>query len=105
MIGLQSAKPSIRQAVVAGEALERGFRARADMLDHFARGQRAEAAAGAIVGATGEAGEEAGGEQIAGAGGVDDTLYRESRYRLDAVGADHQTTLLAARDHRGIDVG
>src|SRR5580700_8111422 len=99
--GLQSAKSSIRQVVVAGEVFERGFRARADVLDHFACGQRAEAAAGAIVGATGEAGEEAGGKQIAGASSVDDTFDWKSRHRLDAVGTDHQTTLLAARDHRG----
>jgi hypothetical protein len=62
MISLQLAKLSIRQAIIAGEVLERGFRTRADVLDHFAGRERAEAAAGAIVGAAGEAGEKAGGE-------------------------------------------
>src|ERR1700727_429514 len=82
---LQSVKSSIRQAIIAGEVLERGFRPRAEVLDHFARGQRAEAAAGAIVGTAGETGQETRGEQIAGACGVDDTLDRKSRHRLDAV--------------------
>ena len=71
------------------------------MLDHFGGGERAEPAAGAIVGAAREAGKKAGGEQIAGAGGVDHALDRKGRHRFGPVRADHQTALLAARHHRG----
>ncbi len=46
------------------------------MLDHLAGGERAEPARGRVVGAAGEAAEEPGGEEIAGAGRVDHLLDR-----------------------------
>ena len=47
--------PSIQQTVLPRQILERSLRPRAEMLDHFGGGERAEAAASAVVGAAGEA--------------------------------------------------
>ena len=67
--------------------LEVGFGPRAEMRDDFGRGDRAglEAAPRAARPRQ-RAGEEAGGEQVAGAGRVDDLVDR-SRGDLDALAA------------------
>ena len=61
-----------RQPVLPRQLLQRHLRPRADVLDHLGRRQRAEPARRLIAGVADQAEQEAGGEQIAGAGGVDE---------------------------------
>src|ERR1700752_2410988 len=69
------------QAVLLRELLQRHLRPRADVLDDFCRGQRAEPAGILVTDTARKAKQKAGREQIAGARGIDDPLDRESRYR------------------------
>ena len=50
--------------------------------------------------AAGEAVEEAGGEEIAGAGGIDHLCNRRGRHRDAIFGGDHHRAFLAPRQHR-----
>src|SRR5262249_38618673 len=87
------------------ELAQRKLGAGAEMLDDFGRGQRAKPAAAAVVDAAPKTTQKTGGEQIAHAGRNDDPLDRERGYRLDPFRADNETTLLAARHDRGVDIG
>ena len=66
------------------------------MGDHFARGQRGDAAAGLELAAVSIAVEEAGGVKIAGAGQVDDAVDRPGRNLDHLVGRDDDGAQLAA---------
>src|SRR4051794_41945439 len=59
-----------RQPVLLRQLLQRHLRPRADVLDHFGGGERAEPAAIFMAGAAYQAEQESRGEQVAGAGGV-----------------------------------
>ncbi len=72
---------SDRQAVLLRQFLQRHLRPRADVLDHFGGGERAQPAGGLMAGAAHQAEQESGGEQVAGAGGVHHPLDRERRHR------------------------
>src|SRR5215218_844580 len=69
-----------RQPVLPRQLLQRHLRPRADMLDHLGRGERPEPAGRFIARVADEAEQEAGGEQVTGAGGVDELLDREGRH-------------------------
>src|SRR6185312_11338852 len=69
-------RPSYGEPVFLCEGLQRCFRPGAEMLDHLGRRNRAEPGATAVVLSAREAGEEAGREQIAGAGCVHQLLDR-----------------------------
>ena len=70
--GLRVKSIRIDQAVFARQVAQRPLGAGAEMLDHLGGGERAETAAGPVVGAARKTGQEPGREQIAGAGRVDD---------------------------------
>ena len=75
-----------RQPRLLRQFLQRHLRPRADVLDHFGGRERAKPAGIFMAGVTHQAEQEAGGEEIAGAGGVDQFLDRRGRHRDDAIG-------------------
>ena len=86
------------QPVVAGELQQVLLRAGAEMRNDLGRRQRAERRALAVRKILCVAGEEAGREQIAGAGRVDDFLDRKGRRRDDAGALGHHHASRRARD-------
>src|SRR5882757_8593816 len=74
-----------RQPVLLRQFLQRNLRPCPDMLDHFGGGECAEAAGIFMTGVAHQAEQESGGEQVAGARGVDEFFDRECRRRDDAV--------------------
>src|SRR5262245_62750781 len=90
-----SADGSELEAVVARQVLERRFRPRAEMLDHLGGGERPEPCGGAIVDATRQPDQEAGGEQVARPGRVDDTFDAVRRNHVGFLPRYDQTTLFA----------
>src|SRR6185369_5867588 len=87
------------EPVLVRQRLERDRRACPDMLDHFRRRQRAEPRRGAMVLAARMSDQEAGREQIAGAGRIRHFLDWHRRHHLDAVARDDDAALGAARHH------
>ena len=67
-----------RQPVLLRQLLQRHLRPRADMLDHLGGRQRAEPAGILVAGIAHQPEQESGGEQIAGAGGVDQLSKSET---------------------------
>src|SRR6476620_362349 len=92
------ARSGQRQSAFRGELSEVGDGARADMLDDLSRRQRAETRAGLVIAAANEAGQEAGGKEVAGAGRVDKIVDRRGRHRARPVVADDDTPFLRTRD-------
>ena len=74
----------------------------AEVADHLGGRQRAEAARGPEVVAVGEPEQEAGGEEVAGAGGVDDALDRAGVDHVHLVAGDDHRALLAAGERRDL---
>ena len=80
-----------RQPALLRQFLQRHLRPRADVLDHFGGRERAELAALLVRQIAREAVQEAGREEIAGAGRVDQLLDRRGR-RRDAPSVGVTTT-------------
>src|SRR3954464_3498222 len=92
------------QSALPCEFLQRHLRTRADVLDHFGGCERAELAALLERQVARQAIQEAGSEEVAGAGGVHGFPDRR-RPRWDWVRwRPHHATFLAAGDHAKIDV-
>ena len=70
------------------------------MLDHLGSGQRPQPRRRAIFHAPRQSDQETRGEEIAGAGGIDQPLDRARRNRIGFLAGHDQTSLLAAGDHR-----
>ena len=90
-------KTLISEAVVLRERLQRRLRPRADMLDHFGGRQCAELRGGAVILAAREPDQEAGGEQIARAGRIDQLVDRHGLHRLDCSSRDTTTQPFSLR--------
>ena len=69
-------------------------------MDHLGRHQRPEPRRVAIVGAAREPDQKTRGEEVAGAGGVDQALHGARRNSRGFLARYDQTTLFATRDHR-----
>src|ERR1700746_3609434 len=74
-----------RKAVLPGELLQRNLRPRADMLNDFGGGERAELSRIFIAGIAHEPEQETGSKEVAGAGRVDNPFDGECRHRDHAV--------------------
>ena len=71
--------PHMVKPAVLRESLQRGLRPRAEMLDHFGGRERAEPRAVAVILPARKPGQEAGREQVARAGRVDELADRRGR--------------------------
>src|SRR6185312_2453232 len=103
--GMTTILISIRQPVFACQVAQRRLGPRAEMPNDLGCGERAEPAAGAVIGAAREPGQEASGKQVAGTGGIDHPLDRESRHGFGSLRADDDTALFAPRHHRDAHIG
>src|SRR6266700_1839872 len=74
-----------RQPVLLRQILQRHLWPGADVLNHFGGGECAEAAGVLMTGVADQADQESGGEQIAGAGGVDEFFNRKRRRCDDSI--------------------
>src|SRR3954453_1512073 len=75
------------------------------MLDHFGRGERAKPRRSAIVVAARKPHQEARGEQVASAGGIDDALNRQRMNRISLLTRNDEAALLATGPHTKSHVG
>ncbi len=83
-----------------GELGEPDLRSSAEMLDDFACGQGAEARAAIKRLALCKAGQKTGGEQIAGAGGIDQIVDRGRRNLIGFLSSDNDSAFFRSRDRR-----
>src|SRR5260221_9961676 len=81
---------------------ERDLRPCTDMGNHLGGGEAAERGAAFHVTAAAQPVEEAGGVEIAGAGGVDQLVDRLGPHRDARIAGEHDRALLAARERRDL---
>ena len=86
-------------------AFEVGLGPRAEMRDHFGRGDRAGPQAACADRGRGARGEEAGGEQVAGAGRVDDLADRRGGNSIRSPPSMRERAVGAAGDDQGRHLG
>src|SRR5579859_398210 len=102
--GCRPQGPLDRQAILLRQRLQRDLRPRANVLDDFGGSERAQPPGILVAKAARKAKQEACREQIASAGGIDQSLDREGRYGLDLFLRGDDASVLASRDRREANV-